>query len=56
MRSCRFDGMSGDGHNTFIEQYVAYNLISAPIVSPKIPLTRIDIRLQRIGKTVADVR
>ena len=37
------DGMSGDGQNTFIEQYVAYNLTSAPIVSPKITLTRIDM-------------
>jgi len=37
------DGMSGDGQNTFIEQYVAYNLTSAPIVSPKVTLTRIDM-------------
>jgi nicotinamidase-related amidase len=37
------DGMSGDGQNTYIEQYVAYNLTSAPIVSPKITLTRIDM-------------
>jgi nicotinamidase-related amidase len=37
------DGMSGDGQNTFIEQYVAYNLTSAPAVSPKITLTRIDM-------------
>jgi nicotinamidase-related amidase len=37
------DGMSGDGQNTFIEQYVAYNLTSAPVVSPKITLTRIDM-------------
>src|SRR5262245_20658659 len=37
------DGMSGDGQNTFIEQYVAYNLTSAPIVSPKITQTRIDM-------------
>lgn len=37
------DGMSGDGQNTFIEQYVAFNLTSAPIVSPKITLTRIDM-------------
>jgi nicotinamidase-related amidase len=35
------DGMSGDGQNTFIEQYVAYNLTSAQIVSPKVTLTRI---------------
>lgn len=37
------DGMSGDGQNTYIEQYVAYNLVSAPIVAPKITLTRIDM-------------
>jgi nicotinamidase-related amidase len=37
------DGMSGDGQNTFIEQYVAYNLTSAPVISSKIPLTRIDM-------------
>jgi Isochorismatase family len=37
------DGMSGDGQNTFIEQYVAFNLTSAPVVSPKITLTRIDM-------------
>ena len=37
------DGMSGDGQNSYIEQYVAYNLTSAPIVSPKITLTRIDM-------------
>jgi nicotinamidase-related amidase len=37
------DGMSGNGQNTYIEQYVAYNLTSAPIVSPKITLTRIDM-------------
>jgi nicotinamidase-related amidase len=37
------DGMSGDGQNTFIEQYVAYNLTSAPVVSSKITLTRIDM-------------
>ena len=37
------DGMSGDGQNTFIEQYVAYNMTSAPVVSPKITLTRIDM-------------
>jgi nicotinamidase-related amidase len=37
------DGMSGDGQNTFIEQYVAYNLTSAPVISSKITLTRIDM-------------
>lgn len=37
------DGMSGNGQNTYIEQYVAYNLTSAPILSPKITLTRIDM-------------
>jgi len=35
------DGMSAA--NTYIEQYVAYNLTSAPVVSPKITLTRIDM-------------
>jgi nicotinamidase-related amidase len=37
------DGMSGDGQNTYIEQYVAFNFTSAPIVSPKITLTKIDM-------------
>ena len=37
------DGMSGEGQNTFIEQYVAYNLTTAPVVSLKITLTRIDM-------------
>ena len=37
------DGMSGDGQNTYIEQYVAFNLTSAPVVSPKVTLTRIDM-------------
>jgi nicotinamidase-related amidase len=37
------DGMSGDGQNTYIEQYVAYNLTSAPVVSPKVTLTRFDM-------------
>lgn len=37
------DGMSGDGQNAYIEQYVAFNLTSAPVVSPKITLTRIDM-------------
>jgi nicotinamidase-related amidase len=36
------DGMSGDGQNTFIEQYVAYNMTSAPVITPKITLTSID--------------
>jgi len=37
------DGMSGNGQITFDEQAVAYILTSAPIVSPKITLTRIDM-------------
>jgi nicotinamidase-related amidase len=37
------DGMSGNGQITYIEQYVAFNLTSAPLVSPKITLTRIDM-------------
>ncbi len=37
------DGMSGDGQNTYIEQYVAYTLTIAPVISPKITLTRIDM-------------
>jgi nicotinamidase-related amidase len=37
------DGMSADGQNTYIEQYVAFNLTSAPILSAKITLTRIDM-------------
>lgn len=38
------DGMSGDGQNTYIEQYVAYNLTSAPGgVAAKTTLTRIDM-------------
>ncbi|MEA2981415.1 MAG: hypothetical protein QOF09_3238 [Alphaproteobacteria bacterium] len=37
------DGMSGDGQNTYIEQYVAYHLTSAPVVSPKVTLTSIDM-------------
>jgi len=37
------DGMSGDGQNTYTEQSVAYNLTSAPVVSSKITLTRIDM-------------
>jgi nicotinamidase-related amidase len=37
------DGMSGDGQNTYIEQYVAFNLATASVVSSKITLTRIDM-------------
>ncbi len=37
------DGMSGEGQNTYIEQYVAYTLTVAPVISPKITLTRIDM-------------
>ena len=37
------DGMSGDGQNTYIEQYVAFNLTSAPVLSAKVTLTRIDM-------------
>lgn len=37
------DGMSGNAQITYIEQYVAYNLTSAPIGSPKITLTSIDM-------------
>lgn len=37
------DGISGPGENTYIEQYVAYNLTSAPVLSSKITLTRIDM-------------
>ena len=37
------DGMSGDGQDTYVEQYVAYNLTHAPILSPKITLTRTDM-------------
>jgi nicotinamidase-related amidase len=38
------DGMSGDGQNTYVEQYVAYNLTSAPGgVAAKTTLTRIDM-------------
>jgi nicotinamidase-related amidase len=37
------DGMSAVGQNTYVEQYVAYNLTSAPIISPKVTLTRIDM-------------
>ena len=37
------DGMSGNGQIAYDEQAVAYILTSAPIVSPKITLTRIDM-------------
>ena len=39
------DGMSGDGTDTgaYIEQYVAYDLIHPPILSPRITLRRIDM-------------
>ena len=37
------DGMSGNGQNTYIEQYVAYNLVNAPVIASKITLTRIDM-------------
>lgn len=37
------DGMSADGQNTYIEQYVAFNLTSAPVLSAKITLSRIDM-------------
>jgi nicotinamidase-related amidase len=35
------DGVSGD--NTYIEQYVAFNLANASVISSKITLTRIDM-------------
>lgn len=37
------DGMSGDGQNTYIEQFVAFHLATATIVSSKITLSRIDM-------------
>lgn len=37
------DGMSGDGQNTYIEQYVAFNLANVSVVSSKITLTSIDM-------------
>ncbi|HMF22438.1 MAG TPA: isochorismatase family cysteine hydrolase [Pseudolabrys sp.] len=37
------DGMSGNGQIAFDEQAVAYILATAPILSPKITLTRIDM-------------
>jgi hypothetical protein len=36
------DGMSAVGQNLYVEQYVAHNFTSAPIVSPKITLTSTD--------------
>jgi len=37
------DGMSASGPTPFIEQFVAYNFTSAPVISAKITLTRIDM-------------
>ena len=37
------DGMSGDGQNAYIEQYVAFNFTTAPVVAPKVTLTAIDM-------------
>jgi nicotinamidase-related amidase len=37
------DGMSGDGQIVYDEQAVAYILTHAPILSPKVTLTRIDM-------------
>jgi nicotinamidase-related amidase len=37
------DGMSTVGEDVYVEQYVAYNLTHAPIVSSKVTLTRIDM-------------
>lgn len=37
------DGMSGNGQIPYIEQSVAYILTSAPVVSPKVTLTSIDM-------------
>jgi nicotinamidase-related amidase len=37
------DGMSGDGQNTYIEQYVAFNLANVSVVSSKITLTSLDM-------------
>jgi nicotinamidase-related amidase len=36
------DSMSGDAQNTYIEQFVAHDLTSAPIVAPKVTLTSVD--------------
>jgi isochorismate hydrolase len=37
------DGMSGNGQIPYIEQSVAYILTSAPVISPKVTLTSIDM-------------
>src|SRR5438876_5115020 len=37
------DGMSTVGEDTYVEQYVAYNLTHEPILSTKITLTRVDM-------------
>ena len=37
------DGMSAVGEDPYVEQSVAYNLTRAPVVSPKVTLTRIDM-------------
>jgi nicotinamidase-related amidase len=37
------DGMSGPGQSAYVEQYVAYNLTSAPAIAPKVTLTRTDM-------------
>jgi len=37
------DGMSTVGEDIYVEQYVAYNLTHAPVLSPKITLTRTDM-------------
>jgi len=31
------------GSNAYIDQYVAYNFTSAPVIAPKITLTSIDM-------------
>src|SRR5207244_8226369 len=37
------DGMSTVGEHIYVEQYVAYNLTHAPVLSPKVTLTRTDM-------------
>jgi nicotinamidase-related amidase len=37
------DGMSTVGQDIYVEQYVAYNLTHAPVLSSKVTLTRIDM-------------
>ena len=37
------DGMTTVGEDIYVEQYVAYNLTHAPVLSPKVTLTRIDM-------------